>query len=644
VKPGTYVNVVFQNRPPSSPPPFVAALIGRTSADKPTSKTLVRNSVPSQTVTYDPDTNVITVTSGDVDETARRDILQTDDSDITSLGANSILTDDVSFQQYFWGYEADWVRADAAPLKAYIEWILDYGVVAVGTSPIFAGKANAGTFIIQLARATGDPNFVDSVFTTECPPVSLDEGLHNTSGGFRLNKAAAVYTLAIDGGTPVTITTGGQAITGADSVVRHRYTVSQAVGKDVEILVDRTQLLATFGTLPDADYDNNVTLITRGPLAGTGSDPLNIRTIGTKYDIAYKVNKALSDFVPVAFDNLADLQEFHGTTIDATTKNDALSVGAAPYFSQGGLTVYTVPLKDKVLLGTDGYDLDEPTGSGYVAAVEDALTLLEDVAIVSMILPLSPSEPINGGNYRPGILNAVLSHVNRMSAIAMGKPRMSIMGARAGTTDENVFITAATTMSSNRIVYMAPATASLAIGSVTKIVDGSLIASAVAGILSSGVNAGEPISSKQLTAFIDIPDPFTRVQKDRIGGTYGVTVVEKDNGASVIRHFLTTNPSSSLTAEGKITVIEIDVRRSLEAGLNATLINTRLVNGQTIGSARTIIGLILNQKIAVQIINAFEIIKLEKDPLEPRQLNVELAIRPVFDLNWIYIKATFLAS
>jgi len=93
-----------------------------------------------------------------------------------------------------------------------------------------------------------------------------------------------------------------------------------------------------------------------------------------------------------------------------------------------------------------------------------------------------------------------------------------------------------------------------------------------------------------------------------------------------------------------VTRIEIDVRRTLKDALDKTLINTRLVNGSTIGTARSIIGLILSQKVNANIINAFQITKIAKNSVDPRQLDVELAIQPTFDLNYIFIRATFVTA
>jgi hypothetical protein len=642
IEPGTYVKVDYAQRPPASPPPFISSLIGRTSIDKPVASTLVRNQVAGQTVAFNPTTNVTTaVTGADPDETIRRDLLLADNTGLEAIGATPIVDNETSTQFPYAdplttpAFNGDWAVTDVG-VKSYIEWLIDYTVKTAtppGTAPIFIGGAGVGN-MVQLARASGDP-----IFAADPGPVTIPDGVYT----FRMSVSGTmtIFTLKMTLKSLAAFS-AGVVVTGP-TPTEFTITDSGAGGSNgvVKVKVDPTQ----FGTFTaDGDYDNEVTVVTSGPRAGTGVSVATIQDIqalGCRYVVNYQAMKTLSDFVPQRFDNLADVQSAHGM-VGVSTPNDHLSVGAEVYFNEGGQSVWIVPLKDAVILGsTDGFDLDEPTGSGYVAAVKAALVQLENVAEVSMVVPLSPTEAIGSGNFRPGILNAVLSHVNKMSAVSEAKPRMAMLGALAGTTLETVFTGTAAMANSNRIVYMAPSAALLSINGATRIVDGSIIAADLAGILSSGVNAGESISGKQLTSFIDVPDPFTRTQKNRIGETYGVTIIEKKSGTPTVRHFLTTNPSSSLMVEAKVTIIAIDVSRSLKGALDATVINTRLIGSQTTGLVRKMVGAILDQKITAQIITAFDIVKVEQDPDEPRQLNVEVGVIPVLDTNWIYIHCVF---
>jgi hypothetical protein len=730
VGPGTFTKVILENQPPTALPQFVTAIVGRTSPDKPTSTRLVRNQVASQTVSIDPVTGILTISTGDTDEVIRRDVLTDDNVDLIRMESDSVVVDAEAFQSYFFGFNNDWIHTEVAA-KTYVEWITDYAVKTVGIAPIFIGKAGVGTLPVLAARATDDPLF-------SIPVSALVGTIRPGTATLRIVRTAGpIFTLAVKAttatafGTAITVTAGGtftiinngtngddgevQVVVDAaalaaaltingtyddtvllssvvsasaytlttpntipDGVATFRLTVSavQTVfnlsvkgptatgfgpavvvtaggeftivdsgvggsGGSVRVTVDDTLLVvATFPT--DTDYDNTVTLATRGPRAGTATVTTNPSAVGAQYTVNYQAKKAIADFLPVAFDSLGALQVVHGS-VDNSTPVDALSVGAYPYFTEGGLTMFAVPLKDKTIVGAiDGFDLDEPTGSGYTAAVEAALLQLEDVAEVCLVIVLSPTEAIGAGNFRPGILNAVLSHVNRMSAVPNRKPRMAILGARAGTVSEATFSGTASAAKSNRIVYLAPSTATLELSGVSKVADGGSLSAAIAGILSSGVDAGEPITKKRLVSFVDVPDTaFTLTQKNRLAGSFGLTIIEKVGGAPTIRHFLTTDVTNVLTAEAKVTVLEIDIRRSIQVTLDATIIGSRLVGEQTLGEVRTNINFVLDRKRTNQTIREGEIVSLKVDPAVPNQINVELKVLPVFDVDWVLVTAVF---
>jgi len=362
---------------------------------------------------------------------------------------------------------------------------------------------------------------------------------------------------------------------------------------------------------------------------------------GVSYTLAYGKPKTSVDFDVRRWDDVNALQNFHGA-IDASTGTDYLSLGAVPYFGAGGGPAFAVPLKDKAITGIST-DPDLTNDAGYVEAVRQALELLENNVEVACVIVLSPTEPAGNGNFRPDILNYVKSHCINMSSTSKRKPRMAVLGAVANETNETVFIGAAQALATNRVVYLAPATATLNAGGRTFTVDGSTLAAGLAGIMSRpDINAGEPISGKPFDMFSDVPDPFTETQKNRMAAA-GITVIERQNGATKVRHFLTTDPSDVLLSEAKVTRIEIDYRKTIVQALDAVMINTRFTP-TAIGTVKSIIGQISDSKVTAQIINDYRIVKVAVNSIEPRQLDVEIAIQPTLDLNWIFIQATFQTS
>jgi len=320
---------------------------------------------------------------------------------------------------------------------------------------------------------------------------------------------------------------------------------------------------------------------------------------------------------------------------DAMT-TDYMSWGSRPYFDMGGNTVYAVPLKDYSILGT-GYEIyDLTTDGGYQAAVEDALELLKGIPEVTCVIPLAPVER----NYRPGIINAVKGHVNQMSSTTNNKPRISILGARSGNTMESTIKDAVQYIRDRRFVYPTISTATKTIDSFTKTCTGATMASAISGLLSSGIDAGTPISGKTITAFDSITDPFTYTQKDRLGEVYGACVIENQGGVPTIVHFLSTDTTDALTSEAKVAVIETDIRNTLKTALDKLIINTRFTP-QTPGTVSSLIGMLLAQKTTIGVIEDFEIVQVVRNSTEPRQLDVKLKVLPMLDVNWLYIDMQF---
>jgi RNase P/RNase MRP subunit p29 len=632
VRPGTYVEVKFAPTPNVIVPPFVTALIGRTSESKPATITLIRNAANDVRVVFD--SNGLAASGADSDEAIRRDFVDTYNNVAKSGGVlvmNSAV--DSLGTGHLKGSSQAWVPFNsgvASSDKVYVEWVAKYYTVPA-TGSVFAGSMSSGQLVsiagvTQESQTVGGISFVDQ--TTE---ISASDGDHTMT----LTNTAGIYTIAWDGGTA---STGFNALTPIFEAVLDG---SPSLGQ-IKVLVDPAKVTAV-GVGAGETFTSTVRVSTAGPAYGTSTTPgtYSVGNHGVSYTLAYGKPKTSSDFAVQRFDDVTALQNFHGA-IDINTGTDYLSLGALPYFTAGGGPAFAVPLRDKAITGIST-DPDLTNDAGYVEAVRLALQLLENNVEVACVIVLSPTEVAGNGNFRPDILNYVKTHCLEMSSTSKRKPRMGILGAVANETNESVFIAAAQAAGTNRIVYLAPATATLNAGGRTFTVDGSTMAAGLAGILSRpDINAGEPISGKSFDMFSDVSDQFTETQKNRMAAT-GITIIEKQGGATKVRHFLTTDPTNVLLSEAKVTRIEIDYRKSLVQALDAVMINTRFTP-TAIGTVKSIIGQISDSKRVAEIINDYRIIKVAVNPVEPRQLDVEVAVQPTLDLNWIFISATFQTS
>jgi len=633
VRPGTYVKTIYQAAPNVLVPPFVTAIIGRTSASKPATEILIRNAADGDRVYFD--ANNLVVTGVDATETARRDFVDTYDNVVNDSGVldMSAVVDGLG-SGHMKGSSNSWVPFNSGVTPSdtiYVEWVAKYYSVP-SSGGLFVGSMSAGQ-LVSIAGVTQEDQEVGGVaFADQTSPITAADGDHT----MEITNTSGVYTMKWDA-----VSAPGTGFVAGDAVQEVVWTGGPS--GDIKALVDPSRVTAL--ALPSGStFATTVKVSTAGPASGssTTEGAYSVGNHGVSYTLTYGKPKSSSDFVATRWDNLTTLQAFHGA-IAASTGTDYLSLGAVPYFGAGGGPVWAVPMRDKTITNI-ATDPDLTNDAGYAEAVQMALTLLENETEVRCIVVLSPSEPAGYGNFRPDIMNYVKNHVLNMSGTSRRKPRMALIGAVANETNEAVFIAAAEAMATNRVVYVVPATATLSAGSRTFTADGSTIAAGLAGILSRpDINAGEPISGKAFDMFTDVSDPFTETQKNRMAAA-GLTIIEKQGGATSVRHFLTTDPSNVLLAEAKVTRIEIDVRASLQQALDGTMINTRFIPGQTIGTVKTIISQILDLKKKAQIIVDYKINKVAVNPVEPRQLDVEVAIAPTFDMNWLYIEATFQTS
>jgi hypothetical protein len=231
-----------------------------------------------------------------------------------------------------------------------------------------------------------------------------------------------------------------------------------------------------------------------------------------------------------------------------------------------------------------------------------------------------------------------------MNAQTGGKPRMAILGARANTTNEKTFTESAAYAKSENVVYVAPGTATKTINGFTKLLNGSTISAALAGICSDPqYNAGEPITGKAFTMFDSIVDPFSgRLQRNRVAQA-GVCLIETIDGTTQVRHFLSTDQTSKLTGEAKVAKIKIDTRRVVRQTLNATVINRRMSN-ETVSLAASLLGTVLSQKVRDGVINAYNIVSILINSVDPTQLDVSVEIKPTLDLDYVNVTETFVIS
>jgi len=364
--------------------------------------------------------------------------------------------------------------------------------------------------------------------------------------------------------------------------------------------------------------------LTNGTISGVSA------TI-TYLNVTYSVTKTALDYDPMMFSDLDSVYQVYGVPDDDNDGviENTLSVGADIFFSNSGGLLICV----------------QSSGSSQ-SDYENALNKLENLESYCLV-PLFDILPATST-----FKNSVATHVNKMSSTVEKRERIAILGSAVtnpslpgGLTDDPAnkeacvaaYIGFIDPIDNARIGYMVPSTAQINIGAYTYPISGPYIACAIAGLICNPtVTSGEPISGKTIARISGLSDIYTRSQKNRMAAVGGM-IIENFNGTYKVRHALSTNVSTPVNAELKITKIKDYVAKTVRSALDATFINTRNIGTETIAAITTATRLLLDGVITIKDIVAYENLQVKQNPSEPRQIDVSFMIRPTWDVNWILV-------
>jgi hypothetical protein len=169
---------------------------------------------------------------------------------------------------------------------------------------------------------------------------------------------------------------------------------------------------------------------------------------------------------------------------------------------------------------------------------------------------------------------------------------------------------------------------------ITLILDGSFLAAAVAGLLSS-YDAAEPATRKGLTGFLGLGLSLSRSDMNDMASS-GITVIVNDRGKLRVRHGLTTDTTSAETQEISVVRLIDYTSETVRAALESVYVGKKLLRESTDEIASTT-NVLLKRLIEDRIIYNAKNIRAKIDDTEPRQVNVKFDLRPIYPLNWIEI-------
>ena len=271
---------------------------------------------------------------------------------------------------------------------------------------------------------------------------------------------------------------------------------------------------------------------------------------------------------------------------------------------------------------------------------------------------------------RSGIFRASVKHAENMSTIANRKERVALIGAQQGVTtaaligtseiaiedigilegiqgddasevlnketEDLVNFKLSDNYTSKRCMYFFPDRIVRNVSGTNTYIDGFYIAACAAGFFSGTSNVAIPLTNKVLSGFSIIRDRVFKPVTLNSLGNVGATVLQPVTGGGRVLAGRTTSISGFVEDE-EISVIFIRdrVKDVLRSSLRGFIGGVQSENTTGLMSART--ASIMSALVSQGIVESYEGINVERDKVDPRQLNVFLRFTPAYPINYIFI-------
>lgn len=291
-----------------------------------------------------------------------------------------------------------------------------------------------------------------------------------------------------------------------------------------------------------------------------------------------------------------------------------------------------------------------------------ALEILE-AHNAQMLVPL-PNQSISS------IFRATVNHCENMSTIANQKERMALIGAQRGVTpaaligqeeiavedigiiegiqgddpeevlsgniEDLVNFKLNDNYTSNRAVFFWPDEIVRSInGSNTKI-HGFYTAAAAAGWLSATQNIAIPLTHKTLSGFSILRDKMLRdVTKNSLGSVGATMLVPATGGGKVLAGRTTSTSGFVEDEEISVMFIRDRVKQNLRDAMRSFI--GRVQDENTVPLMGLRAQSVMSGMISQGLVSSYKDITVERDKIDPRQMNVFLRFVPAYPINYVYI-------
>lgn len=190
-----------------------------------------------------------------------------------------------------------------------------------------------------------------------------------------------------------------------------------------------------------------------------------------------------------------------------------------------------------------------------------------------------------------------------------------------------------------RVIYTYPDEVIRNIAGQNTTIPGYFVAAALGGFLAGQVAIQNPCTFQTLAGF-NIPNTkkLRRRTKNQLGGA-GVLVIEPIAGGGRMLWGKTT-VSSGAPEEEEISIVFIrdQVARTVRASLRPFI--GRVQSATIVPELSAGIGKLMRSMVGQGLLAGFGSITVQRNPIEPRQIDITVSIAPVSPVNWIYVNIT----
>lgn len=355
----------------------------------------------------------------------------------------------------------------------------------------------------------------------------------------------------------------------------------------------------------------------------SGNNP----NIGEFYYVSYTIGKTAADYAIHLYNDPKDAYAVYG---QPTSMVNRVSVGISLMAANGVQTFGVIQVP--VVPGTN-----QGTSQDFMNAIQTLTVNLPGLnQKANIICPLSTD---------PTVHQFLSRQLTTQANIRQKGEAIGFVGYDQFQTPATMSANARSLASKRMIAIGAPIAGILITSPTTGVaveyaVSGEFMAAAMMGLNANPSNdVATSLTFQNLVGFSRLLKTYDDPTLDNMAAS-GLTDLLNNNGALLIRHYKTTDPSNPLTSEPTVTTITDYTsqifRSDLAQFIGRKLLDSLVTDIQVVCNAR------LSSLVNLQIISGYQNLSVVQDPTDPTQADVTVTFKPMFSL--LYVSVTFVVQ